>query len=244
MADGINWGVADPGSAGYGAAAPKDISSLLATLGQGQQKQQPQQGQQQPGQPLNISPQGPGGPSWFDRLRDYFSGGNTGPAPANPNPPADAGTPPSWYNSIYGPADYTPRQGGGPVGPGIGNVVAPNVFAGGGQGVPGYAGRLANVMGAAPSGVAPQFQPPPMPPAGAMPPPMNMAPGPGMPPGMPPGGPGMPPGAPPGMPPGVGPGMPPPGSPVNAARFPMAAPMLNRFQPPPGYMAGAGPAGG
>jgi hypothetical protein len=244
MADGINWGVADPGSAGYGAAAPKDISSLLATLGQPQQQQRQGQGQQQPGAPLNISPKGPGGPSWFDRLRDYFSGGNTGPAPVNPNPPSPTdvggGPTPGSVDDFTSRFYYTPRQAGGPVGPS--NVVAPNVFAGGGQGVPGYAGRLVNAMGAAPSGVAPQFQPPPMPPAGAMP--MNMAPGGMPPPGMPPGAPGMPPGGPAGMPPGAGPGMPPPGTPVNAQRFPMAAPMLNRFQPPPGYMAGAGPAGG
>jgi hypothetical protein len=160
------WGV---GPVNYAAATPVPIQIPGAGRQSGQQ-QQPGT----PGAPLNISPSGPGGPSWFDRIRNFLGGS---PAPQSaplPNPPVSTpvgepgtgptpspdNTPPSWWNSIYGPGDYLPRQGGGPVAP-------PSNFipAGGIGGVPGYAGGVMNAMGA-PSGApmaAPVIPGPPSP---------------------------------------------------------------------------------
>jgi hypothetical protein len=91
MNDGIDWGV---GGVDYGTAAPQGInwSPLTNALKQRQQGQQ-----RQPGQPLNISPAGPGGPSYMDRLRDFLSGTVSRPTGPNPNPPVptDIGEGPS-----------------------------------------------------------------------------------------------------------------------------------------------------
>jgi hypothetical protein len=136
MADGVNWGVADPGSVGYDVSPQgPNWSPLINALKPNPQPGQGQQPGQQPGQPLNIQSQAQmSGPSWFDRLRSYFSGTSPQAATPNPNPPVstDVGVP--------GPGPATPpantpltqedmdsyilrqygisRQAGGPVVPG------------------------------------------------------------------------------------------------------------------------------
>ena len=222
MADGIDWGV---GPVNYAAATPQRIDWSALT---GKQQQQQRR---QPGQPLDISPQGPGGPSWFDRLRGFLAGTNPPtPGVVNPNPPSPTdmggGPDPGSIDDFASRFYYTPRQAGGPVGP-------PALQGGAGQGMPGYAGRLMNVAGSAPMSVQAPMLPGGMPPGAPMPA--------AIPPGMPPGAPGMPPGAPNMAAPM--PGTPMPGAP--AGGFPMAQNLMSRFggNVPPGYTGGGPPWG-
>jgi hypothetical protein len=169
MADGIDWGV---GPVNYAAATPQRIDWSALT---GKQQQQQRR---QPGQPLDISPQGPGGPSYVDRLRYWLSGMSPQPAVANPNPPVSTpvgepgpGPTPSPASTVAPTAltpetmdDYLLRRYGtvgsdywapGPSGwepRQAGGPVAPIPYVQAGGGVPGYAGRLMNPMGSVRSG--------------------------------------------------------------------------------------------
>ena len=224
MAD-VNWSAP---SVNYSAGTPINLGDLFR---QQQQRQQQQQPQQPSNQPLDISPQGPGGPSFFDRLRGFLAGTNPPtPGVVNPNPPSPTdmggGPDPGSIDDFASRFYYTPRQAGGPVGP-------PALQGGAGQGMPGYAGRLMNVAGSAPMSVQAPMLPGGMPPGAPMPA--------AIPPGMPPGAPGMPPGA-----PNMGapmPGTPMPGAP--AGGFPMAQNLMSRFggNVPPGYTGGGPPWG-
>ena len=226
MAD-VNWDA--PSVMSYAAGDPKGGTNFFAPLTDALKPTRQQT--QQPGQPLNISPQGPGGPSWFDRLRGFLAGTNPPtPGVVNPNPPSPTdmggGPDPGSIDDFASRFYYTPRQAGGPVGP-------PALQGGAGQGMPGYAGRLMNVAGSAPMSVQAPMLPGGMPPGAPMPA--------AIPPGMPPGAPGMPPGA-----PNMGapmPGTPMPGAP--AGGFPMAQNLMNRFggNVPPGYTGGGLPWG-
>ena len=222
MAD-VNWDA--PSVMSYAAGDPKGGTNFFAPLTDALKPTRQQT--QQPGQPLNISPQGPGGPSFFDRLRGFFAGTNPPtPGVVNPNPPVS-----TWENDIDNPdspwnRSLVGRQAGGPVGP-------PALQGGAGQGMPGYAGRLMNVAGSAPMSVQAPMLPGGMPPGAPMPA--------AIPPGMPPGAPGMPPGAPNMAAPM--PGTPMPGAP--AGGFPMAQNLMSRFggNVPPGYTGGGPPWG-
>ena len=226
MAD-VNWDA--PSVMSYAAGDPKGGTNFFAPLTDALKPTRQQT--QQPGQPLNISPQGPGGPSWFDRLRGFLAGTNPPtPGVVNPNPPSPTdmggGPDPGSIDDFASRFYYTPRQAGGPVGP-------PALQGGAGQGMPGYAGRLMNVAGSAPMSVQAPMLPGGMPPGAPMPA--------AIPPGMPPGAPGMPPGA-----PNMGapmPGTPMPGAP--AGGFPMAQNLMSRFggNVPPGYTGGGPPWG-
>jgi hypothetical protein len=119
MAD-VNW---DAPSVNYSAGVPKPIdwSPLTNALKQRQQQQR------QPGQPLDISPQGPGGPSFFDRLRGFLAGTNPPtPGVVNPNPPSPTdmggGPDPGSIDDFASRFYYAPRQAGGPVAPPPGYV--------------------------------------------------------------------------------------------------------------------------
>jgi hypothetical protein len=238
MADGygpdIDWlGGMKP----IGPAAPQGINWGLLT--QNKQQQQPQPGQQ-PGQPLNISPTGPAGPGWTDRLRALLGGApapQTAPLPNPPPYPGGGPTPGSvddvtgrvYFNPepmnppVYGGLDdfasrfyYEPRQGGGPVMPADqGN----------------NASRLAGFM---PTGIMPLA---PGTPAGIMPQP-------GTPAGIMPQAPGTP--ANPFMPPAPG-GAPAGFMPQVPPQTQMANGLMQRFgpgfgtfnsNPPPGYTSG------
>jgi hypothetical protein len=131
------WGV---GPVNYGMAAPTPI----VPWGSQQSRQQQQQQRRQSGEPLDISPQGPGGPSWLDRLRAYLSPATpTGPAPGspddyalrypNPNPPVstDVGegpTPMSYEAPPLSLAPTVPAPGMLPYGYGSPSGYDPALF--------------------------------------------------------------------------------------------------------------------
>jgi hypothetical protein len=181
MADGIDWGV---GPVNYAAGTPQRID-WSALTGKPQQQQR-----RQPGQPLDISPTGPGGPSYVDRLRYWLSGMSPQPTAPNPNPPvstpvgeAGPGPTPSPAPTVLtpetmdeyllrrygtvgsdywapGPSGWEPRQAGGPVAP-MGSVRS-------------GPGRTAADAAATSSAISPMpgaipGTPLPMPPAGAFP---------------------------------------------------------------------------
>ena len=130
MAD-VNWDA--PSVMSYAAGDPKGGTNFFAPLTDALKPTRQQT--QQPGQPLNISPQGPGGPSWFDRLRGVLAGTNPPtPGVVNPNPPSPTdmggGPDPGSIDDFASRFYYTPRQAGGPVGP-------PALQGGAGQGMPG-----------------------------------------------------------------------------------------------------------
>jgi hypothetical protein len=94
MADGINWGVNTPN---YGGFAPQPIN--WGAL----EKPQPQQ----PGQPLNISAAA-NQPTWFDRLRSFFSGNVEGMSPQPTQTPNTI--PPSGTADVgVGPGTAAPQ---------------------------------------------------------------------------------------------------------------------------------------
>jgi len=117
----------------YGLLQQKQPFNPFAQLNQPQQKP----AQQQPGQPLNIqSPaqQAAMNPSFWDRMRAFFTDQGTTPQPTSANPPVVSGTADSGLAPDYGPV-YG-RQAGGPVVPGYARRMFPPPGYTGGGGAP------------------------------------------------------------------------------------------------------------